>query len=78
MTSTLPCPSPLEAPIRSEEDVEKHRNLYCRLYDRCLDVSVAEGWASWSCGQCALFHFIEDAPHPRDFATRRSNEAVGP
>ncbi|MBI3182360.1 MAG: hypothetical protein HYZ28_09475 [Myxococcales bacterium] len=73
-----PRPTPLELPIRNERDVEFHRNLYCRFYDQCLDFSVKESWASWTCHHCPLFGSQEDAPRAREFAERRNREQPGP
>jgi hypothetical protein len=38
-----------------DPDVDSHRSLFCRWYDRCLDQAVEGNWASWTCEQCPLF-----------------------
>lgn len=76
--SPMPCPTELELPIRNEHDVDAHRNLYCKQYDRCLDFSVQRGWASFSCHTCVFFPCQENAPQVRDFAERRNREQAGP
>lgn len=32
--------------------VEKHRNLDCPAYDRCLNHAACQRWPAFSCGQC--------------------------
>ncbi len=50
-----PCPTELTAPINPDRDVEGHRNLFCGLYDACLDEAVKRGWNSWTCVRCQMF-----------------------
>ena len=28
------------------------RNIYCPLYNDCLDYSVSGSWQAWNCSQC--------------------------
>lgn len=37
---------------RALELVEKHRNLDCMSYDRCLNHAAVQGWPSFSCTRC--------------------------
>jgi hypothetical protein len=49
-----PCPTELNAPINPDRGVEGHRNLFCDVYDACLDEAVKQGWNSWSCTRCPM------------------------
>jgi len=35
--------------------VGRHRSLFCRDYDDCLEAAARQGWTSWSCERCAMF-----------------------
>ncbi|HLL54616.1 MAG TPA: hypothetical protein VK447_13780 [Myxococcaceae bacterium] len=71
-----PCPHEIPAPLKSEEVVEEHRNLYCGHYDACLDVAVKSGWASWSCMRCPLKHVASGTrPTALEFAQDRRGDA---
>ncbi len=50
----FPKPTPLEAPLRSLEQVDLHRHVRCPRYDSCLGLSMALGWLSFSCAACPL------------------------
>ena len=47
-------PKPWEI-LRSNE-VEIHRHVACRAYDKCLDYAIAKKWKGWTCFFCATFH----------------------
>ena len=49
-----PTPTELDAQLRSERDIARHRRLYCPHYDRCLDESIRRNWVSFSCVHCPL------------------------
>ena len=69
--SFTPFPTPLTRRLMNERSLEEHRNLFCCLYDRCLDVSVRSGWENWSCSQCELREHHGTAPRALDYAQRR-------
>jgi len=46
-------PSPLKD-VLPIEAVDAHRDIWCRHYDRCLDVAVEREWPSWSCVTCPI------------------------
>ncbi len=64
-----PQPTELGAHMRFLSSVQKHRNLYCRHYDACLDHAVKQGWEGWSCLQCPMFLELGELPDIGDFAT---------
>ena len=37
-----------------EDEVAAHRRIYCRHYDRCIDLSEAKQWESFSCEECVI------------------------
>ncbi|MGO9375454.1 MAG: hypothetical protein ACLQBD_25655 [Syntrophobacteraceae bacterium] len=48
---------------RAVEEPEKvNRNVFCKLYEDCLDVALSRGWKSFSCGSCADFSPLQKAP----------------
>ena len=50
-----PTPAELKTLIKLDACVEEHRNLFCGLYDDCLDEAVEKGWASWTCVRRPMF-----------------------
>lgn len=48
-------PTELPMPLTLERGVERHRNLECGLYDKCLDEAVQGGWNGWTCARCRQF-----------------------
>lgn len=66
-----PDPSELDAPLRSERDIARHRRLYCTHYDACLNLSIANCWQSFSCLHCPLADLAEKEPRPGSFAEER-------
>lgn len=62
-------PNPTRLDIQvSERQVDRHRNLYCHQYERCLDHAISQGWESWSCMQCPLMHSEAHGPTAHQFA----------
>lgn len=59
-----PRPSPLQRTI-PETAVDRHRDVWCRHYDGCLDVAVRRGWSSWSCASCPLRGKEQEKPELR-------------
>ncbi len=72
-----PEPTALEATLRGEEEIAKHRRLYCAHYDGCLNASIASGWQSFSCTRCALSPYAENSPRLATFAHDRRNDPNG-
>ena len=68
-----PTPTELEAPLRGEEDIAQHRRLYCVHYSGCLDQSVHEDWAAFSCLRCPLRDCASVGPATESFAQQRRN-----
>ncbi len=66
-----PTPVPLESPLRGEQDIAQHRRLYCGHYSRCLDQSVREGWAGFTCLHCPLRDYASAGPGSEPFARQR-------
>ena len=71
-----PSPMCLDMPLRGERDIAQHRRLYCGHYGGCLDQSVREGWAGFSCMHCPLRDLAHQRPGSEPFAHQRrpSNE----
>lgn len=70
-----PNPVELPAPINPEggrkQSVEMHRNLFCTLYDNCLDEAVKRGWNSFTCIRCAFYQTGKEEGGVERFATQR-------
>ncbi len=52
-------------PIRAgavEELRKVSRNVFCKHYDGCLDLTLQRGWKSFSCRSCADFNLIQKSP----------------
>ena len=48
-------PNPIElGSLIAPEDVEVHRRIDCRSYDRCLDAAYRRHWRSFSCAACLV------------------------
>jgi hypothetical protein len=70
-----PTPTELDAPLRGEQDIAAHRRLYCGHYSGCLNQSVREGWAGFSCMRCPLRDLASHGPGSEPFAQQRRNSA---
>jgi hypothetical protein len=70
-----PRPTPLSRPVRSEQDLETHRNFFCNHYDGCLDISIRKGWDSWTCTRCPLQNCHASTPEVRDYAESRRSDS---
>lgn len=70
----MPAPTPLDGPLRTEADVATHRRLYCGNYDRCLDESVRQGWAGFTCMHCPLRNVAGHGLPVAPFADQRRRE----
>lgn len=70
-----PTPTSLETPLRGEADIAAHRRLYCGHYGNCLNLSVREGWAGFSCMHCPLRDYATGGPGSEAFASQRRNSA---
>lgn len=46
--------------LRTCYQVDEHRRLDCRRYDRCLDYVEAKMWDGFSCSQCRGYVQITD------------------
>ncbi len=77
---TGPWPTPLDAPLHTEQDIAQHRRLYCGHYTECLDESVHKRWLCFSCTQCPMRDLAVAGPTSELFAhqrrTERSNNAT--
>ena len=71
-----PSPVPMETPLRGEQDIAQHRRLYCAHYGACLDQSVREGWAGFSCLHCPLRDYASPGPRSEAFARQRRDVNV--
>lgn len=71
-----PTPTQLDAPLRGERDIAAHRRLYCGHYGGCLNQSVHEGWAGFSCLRCPLRDLAHHGLHTEPFAQQRRNPAA--
>jgi hypothetical protein len=69
-----PFPVPLEGTLRSERQILLHRKLTCPQYTGCLNESVRAGWESFSCRQCPLAQFVEEAAEANKYATQRRGD----
>lgn len=50
-----PRPRPIPLPRKIPETaVDRHRDVWCRHYDDCLDQACQRNWTSWSCQGCPL------------------------
>jgi len=38
--------------------VDKHRNLDCNRYEKCLDKAIRKNWRSFSCNRCSIFKAV--------------------
>lgn len=74
-TGFIPRPNPVsfDAPLRGEADIAMHRRLYCGHYSNCLNQSVHEGWAGFSCTHCPLRDYASNGPRSEPFAHRNPN-----
>ena len=34
------------------QDMDRHRNLWCPDYDRCLGLAASQSWPGWTCSAC--------------------------
>ncbi len=66
-----PEPTELESTLSSEQDILRHRRLYCGHYDLCLDHSIAQGWQSFTCTKCPLSARADNQPGAGAFAQER-------
>ena len=66
---TKETPNPTESAESPALMGRELRNVFCSLYDRCLDEVVRRGWTNWTCRRCALV----DATKPPS-ATRYAND----
>ena len=69
-----PTPICLDEPLRGERDIALHRRLYCGHYGGCLNQSVREGWAGFSCMSCPLRDLTAQGPRSEPFAHERHTE----
>lgn len=60
----MPLPVALGAPLL-EDQVERHRDLWCRRYDDCLAEAVKRDWKSWSCASCPIKGTDQEPPELR-------------
>ena len=49
-----PAPARYVGPLRSDDDIARHRRLYCTRYRQCLDDSIRAGWDGFTCLHCPL------------------------
>jgi hypothetical protein len=49
-----PNPTQMDRNLRSLAEVQRHRNLRCTRYDKCLSACVNQGWAGFTCIACPL------------------------
>ena len=71
-----PSPTCLDMPLRGERDIAQHRRLYCGHYSACLDQSVREGWAGFSCLHCPLRDLASGGPRSEPFAQQRRSQST--
>lgn len=64
----VPTPTPLEGPLRTDEDIAQHRRLHCAHYDGCLNQSVRQGWLGFTCMHCPLRDLARAGPGSAPFA----------
>jgi hypothetical protein len=72
----MPAPVAMEGALRTDEEVARHRRLYCSHYDGCLDLSVREAWGGFSCLQCPLKDVAGHGPAHEPFAHQRRAERL--
>jgi hypothetical protein len=70
---TFPNPVEVEPTARASAEAEP-RNVFCRLYERCLDTAVKNDWRAFSCQACALAKTESERPSARQFASQRNRE----
>src|SRR5690554_6869859 len=56
-----PQPAPLPRNLLPEE-VDVHRDVWCRHYEDCLDEAVRREWESFSCASCPLMGKEQSKP----------------
>lgn len=50
-------------PARAVEELHRvHRNVFCKHYDRCLDLALRRAWKSFSCERCQCFSLLQKEP----------------
>lgn len=71
----LPVSSPNPVPCRIEEEDERGslRNLWCPLYDDCLDLAVNRSYPDFSCRSCP-YKCLADQPQAHEM---EAGEPVG-
>jgi hypothetical protein len=43
------------------------RNIFCPLYNDCLNYAVQSGWIGWSCSRCP-YKSVTECPHEYGYA----------
>jgi len=44
------------------------RNIFCPLYNDCLDYAVQSTWTGWSCSRCP-YKAVMEPPHEYGYTT---------
>ncbi len=44
------------------------RNIFCPLYNGCLDYAVQSSWNGWSCSRCS-YKSVTEPPHEYGYGT---------
>ncbi len=67
-----PTPTCLSAP-RGVERLGEHnlRNIFCTLYQHCLDLAVRSDWDDWTCARCPMRHGEDAKPDATAYAHSR-------
>ena len=63
-------PNPTESSENPAVVTRGHRNVFCSLYDRCLNEVVKRGWSNWTCRRCELMN-ATPAPSAAMYANDR-------
>ncbi len=68
----VPLPTVLSAPRGLERLAGNNmRNIFCLLYQGCLDVAVKNDWDDWTCARCPLRALEATRPDVKDYAHQR-------
>jgi hypothetical protein len=50
----------------SDDEAPGRRRVYCRRYDGCLGVAVANDWPGFACHACGAYEPLTDVEEARD------------
>lgn len=72
-----PSPVPYRGALSTDAELAWHRRPYCPHDRACLDRSVKEGWAGFTCSHCPLRDEAPAAPASERFAVERRGSPLG-